>query len=1353
MQPSQTLNPLTFPLRGSRLIEASAGTGKTYTLALLYIRLVLAHGGAERAFHRPLTPPEILVVTFTVAATQELRERIRTRLVEAAALFAEAPAETADERSSAAPIQAARCSSDPLLTLRADYPPADWPMCAQRLRQAAEWMDEAMITTIHGWCQRMLQEHTFATRGLFERALVTDQSDLIAEILRDYWRVHCYPLDADDARFLSQVITSPEYLRNRLEVWLSRRDARFCFKGDPLSCESLSEPLDAHRRWQTQATASADSAARLTAEQNRLQQAAREQWTADQAALESLLLELRPHLKGAQHASTRVEDFTRLLAEIAAWADGAPAPGRLKNFAQDAFAFKAKAPMQAAPAHPAFAAIARWQAKQLEPAPAAPPPPEPSLEAAVLAHAASWVARELPRRLLQRAEMGFDELLRDLDAALNLSDASARDPSARAAATQLAATIRRQFPVALIDEFQDTDPVQFGIFDAIYAVQADDQNTAFVMIGDPKQAIYGFRGADLQTYLAARRATSGRHDTLATNYRSTQAMVSACNRFFNHAETHPRGAFRFRTEPNPDLEPGLELDNPIPYIAVTAHGRDTDLMIAGTRAAAMTLWQLESETGVLSPDAYRQEMAARAASEIRRWLSQARRGTTGFQSPSGFTPLRPRDIAILVRTGTEAAVMRQALMARRINSVYLSDRDSVFQSAEAQDLIHWLRACAMPQDEDLVRAALGTNTLGVPLERLAQMQRDEQAWEAQLECFAGYQRIWRQRGVIAMLHQLLHDQDLPGRLLARAQGERVLTNLLHLAEWLQQAAAVHPGEQALIRQLAEHLEVQGEEFVVRLESDAELIQVVTIHKSKGLEYPLVLLPFICGWRAIDGRTSQVSYRPPGAGALNPAGRPTRYLEIAGRKLFASAWDLADDERLSEEMRLLYVAVTRARHAVWLGIAPLKSGNTSAPQLHKSAIGHVLTGGAEIQDQQALWAALEELCGDSADLVIAPAPARTPESLAQTVQAVLADARTPSHAPFRPWWIASYSALRRGAVTAPDGAMSETRGGATADTAAQETALEETLAAPLMPASWRDPQLDPQFDLKRDADTSLEQGQSVASSAPALCSLHALPRGSRYGTFLHGILEWAAVQQHQDDQGRLQQGFAATAASASLRRAMLTQRCALRGLSDWVEPLGCWLGELLERRWLLPAPADVPAATPSLALRDLQPEQIQVEMEFWIEAHALETRRLDRLVQRHCLAGAPRPDLRSDQINGLLKGFIDLVFEHDGRYYVLDWKSNWLGPDDQAYTPAAMRATILHHRYDLQYALYLLALHRQLRARLPGYDYDRHVGGALYVFLRGGAAASQGLFADRPSRALIEALDQLFAGARAHSEAI
>ncbi|WP_410760821.1 exodeoxyribonuclease V subunit beta [Halochromatium sp.] len=1463
------LDALRFPLRGSRLIEASAGTGKTYTLALLYIRLVLGHGQREgevapeavTAFHRPLMPPNILVVTFTEAATKELRERIRARLVDAAECFEAGGKEGTDGGPDAATgagteigaeIGAGRKAApksgtaartergdalqgeegahggvdtdDPLLRLRRDYPAQDWPRCARLLQQAAAWMDEAMIATIHGWCQRMLQEHAFATRGLFEPELVTDQTDLLLETLRDYWRLHFYALEPEDARSLREVAVSPEALHRLLSAWLSQREAPFSFQGQPLASDRLAEALRARRAYHERLRAVCA-----------LEDAAREAWKKDRHRIETKLKALRPALNGTYHASANEAKFADFLEQAARWSEGGEAPTPLKHFAQGAFVFKAKAAVQEQPDHPVFEAIASWR-QAADDLGAADNADAPSLEACLLAHAAAWLGRELPRRLRQRAEMGFDELLRDLEAALNPAESNA---DACAQAKALAATIRRQFPVALIDEFQDTDPIQYRIFDAVYGVAENRQDSALILIGDPKQSIYGFRGADIHAYLAARAATAGRHHSLTVNYRSTSALVAACNRFFGQAERHERGAFRFRPAP--------EADNPIPYVRVSAKDRGTRLIVDRAPASAMTFWSLGE--AAIGTDDYRQQMAEVAATAVRDWLDQARARRTGLQGPNGFRPLKPRDIAILVKDRKEAEPMRRALAARGIHSVYLSDRDSVFDTREAADLLHWLRACAAPSDERLVRAALGTNTLGLPLAALARLQQDELGWEQRVERFAEYHRLWQRRGVLAMLHQFMHDEALPARLLARDGGERILTNLLHLAEWLQQSASALDGEQALIRHLAEHLGAGGEEFVVRLESDAELIQVATIHKSKGLQYPLVLLPFICGWREIDGHTRQVSYRPPpvaaepgaevpaasaaqvpaalatqvpaalaaqvpaeapveasvGLAASAASKRPSRYLEVAGHRQFPQAWDAADDDRLSEEMRLLYVAVTRAEHAVWLGMAPLKRGNAKSPQLHKSAIGYVLTGGKPLADAEALWAVLDRLCGpeEGADpgtaavpaatgaaargasgeragkttegapvaaaaesapeaapgaapeavpesapdangevdaghlthdavMVRRPAPAPSSDRLAPAEASSLAAARRPGHQGFARWWIASYSALRRGA---PED-QRETLEASTAETARQETALEESVPLQEPPLSvphedWPTPPAPP--------------------AASALAALHAFPRGSRYGTFLHGLLEWAAAQESHEG-GQRRRGFAAAASTARLRRDMLARRCTLRGLGDWRERLEAWLTAFLTRRWTLTGLDDGSGQPPSLALCELRPSQMQVELEFWLPSRDVDSRGLDRLLRAHCLPQQPRPELPPNRLDGLLKGFIDLVFEHQGRYYVLDWKSNWLGADDSAYTPEAMRAAILGHRYDLQYAFYLLALHRQLRARLPDYDYDRHLGGAVYVFLRGSGAPSQGLFTDKPPQVLIEALDRCFAGQDANTPA-
>jgi len=514
----------------------------------------------------------------------------------------------------------------------------------------------------------------------------------------------------------------------------------------------------------------------------------------------------------------------------------------------------------------------------------------------------------------------------------------------------------------------------------------------------------------------------------------------------------------------------------------------------------------------------------------------------------------------------------------------------------------------------------------------------------------------------------------------RTDGERVLTNLLHLSELMQQAAAELDGEQALIRHLAELLAVSGqagEEQILRLESDEQLVKVVTIHKSKGLEYPLVFLPFICSAKPVDGSRLPLHYHD-GAGKAQISLKPTA-------ELIAQA----DDERLAEDLRLLYVALTRAQHACWLGVTDLKRGNNNSSVLHLSALGYLLGGGASLGESSELKRWLQDLQQDCPAIHIDEMPQPTDEHYQPPCNdAVLSATLVPKRKASENWWIASYSALRISDVLS--------------------VGSDEAPDSPQAQKLFDDERLDP------DAPREITAGGA---------DIHRFPRGPNPGTFLHGLLEWAG-----DD------GFAVT--REALEDA-IARRCNLRGWEGWITTLSDWLQHLLK------SPLPVAGGQPPVVLEQLK--QYRVEMEFWFASHKVDVVKLDELVRQHTHRGVARVAAEPVQLNGMFKGFIDLTFEHNGCYYVADYKSNWLGVDDLAYTEQAMEQSILDNRYDLQYVLYLLALHRQLKARLPDYDYDRHVGGALYLFLRGTRADSRGVYFVRPPRELIERLDRMFQG--------
>lgn len=1167
---AEPLDPLRLPLIGERLIEASAGTGKTFTIAALYLRLLLGLGG-EAAYPRAISVEELLVVTFTEAATEELRGRIRSNIHELR-------------------IACLRGESDnPLYSaLLAEI--ADKDDAAKTLLLAERQMDEAAVFTIHGFCQRMLSLNAFESGMLFEQQLIEDESRLRYQACADFWRRHCYPLTRDIAAVIHDVWKGPRDLLKSLDRWLQGEAPQL--KSPPAPNETLAER---HQQ--------------IIARIDSLKQQWREQVGEIEGVLENSGLDRRKFNRGNQG---------KWMEKVNAWAQeetlSYQLPDALEKFAQSFLLERTKAGGEP-PVHPLFSAVESLLASSL------------TLTDLVLARAMVEIRDAVAREKRRRGELGFDDMLSRLDEAL-------RGDSGET----LASAIRQRFPVAMIDEFQDTDPQQYRIFRRIWRRQPE---TALLLIGDPKQAIYAFRGADIFTYMKARGDVAA-HYTLDTNWRSSPGMVGSVNRLFSLSDN----PFMFHE---------------IPFLPVKAAAKNKGLRFTVDAAdvPAMNVWLMPGDT-VGSGD-YQTFMAQLCATQIRDWLSAGQRGRALLWRGETSRPVQASDITVLVRNRLEAAQVREALQTLGIPSVYLSNRDSVFETLEAQELLWLLQAVLVPERENTLRSALATSMFGLTALDIENLNQDEQAWDALVEEFSEYRQIWRQRGVMPMLRALMTARHIAENLLATRGGERRLTDILHISELLQEAASQLESEHALVRWLAQHIaepDSNAASQQMRLESDKHLVQIVTIHKSKGLEYPLVWLPFIARFRKQD----QAFYHD--------------------RETFAAVLDLGQDEaslelaeaeRLAEDLRLLYVALTRAVWHCSLGVAPLSSRKSGNSDFHLSALGRRLQAG-EAMDAAGLAARLADFChGDIAlqipgELDITPwqAPAATiPRLSARELQRRIAD----------DWRVTSYSGLQQHGFSGGQDLLPRLD----VDAAGVGEVVEE-------------PQLTP----------------------------HQFPRGAAPGTFLHSLFEELDFTQ-------------------PVPEGWMAEKLQLSGFdAQWAPVLTDWLGGVLKTR--LPGP--------DIALNQLAARDKQVEMAFYLPiAQLLTAERLDALIRQYDPLSADTPPLDFRQVRGMLKGFIDLVFRHEGRYYLLDYKSNWLGEDREAYTRPAMEQAMRAHRYDLQYQLYSLALHRYLRHRLADYDYDRHFGGVIYLFLRGmdGQEGGQGIFTTRPVRPLIDGLDQLFAG--------
>lgn len=1215
------LDAIRFPLWGSRLIEASAGTGKTWTIAALYVRLVLGHGSEDTRFARPLMPADILVMTFTRAATRELSERIRARLLEAARCFRKEAQPQADDAF--------------LKELLASYPhEADLRKDAWRLSMAAECMDEASVYTIDAWCQRMLRDHAFDSGSLFDEELVADEQALLMQAVQDYWRQQCYDL-------------SPQDLQELLRIWPTVNRLQQDVKG---LLGKVPDDSKENRGSLTEVLALGKAAERQQL------QALQALWRERVPLMRSFVLSQDPpSAKGWNGRAFVISRLNGWLDTLQAWAEGRD-ESRVPHLSTGWSRMTLQGLAEARKDGLMAGVTASMSPSQMEVFQAFADLPGllqqlPSPASGVRQHAARRVAQRLRLLKRQQGTFGFADLQERLEAALH-------GPNAHL----LRERIAQQYPVALIDEFQDTAPIQYGIFDAIYQTASNAPERGLLLIGDPKQSIYGFRGADIYSYLKAREATEGRHYALSINYRSTQALVDAVNHGFVQAERqNAGGAFQLKR---------TDGENLLPFVKVEAKGRAERWVTSALDMPAITLVH---ELDTLPAGVSRRRFAERCAEQIATWLNDPHNGFA--QADGRLQRLRPQDIAVLVRTGAEAFAVQRALQKRLITSVYLSDKDSVYQSHEARDLVHWLRAVAMPQDAALVRAALALASVGLPLAELNRLATDDEAFDAQVEQLRQLRQTWQSQGVLAMLRQTLHRFGLAARWLAQPGGERSLTHFLHLAELLQNASGDLEGEQALIRwllnQIAENTP-QSEDQVVRLESDADLVKIVTIHASKGLEYPVVCLPFATSFRGFDAKTHKHVYLPQATG---------------GRRLVLDISDEAkaqfEEERLREDLRLLYVAMTRARHALWLGFSAVKVGNSTACKTHLSALG-VLLGGPEPREAADWSVPLQRWAESGSGIALVPAAevtAVTPLAPREPLPAL--QAAPDFQADFdRSWGIASYSRLTRDLkAPSPTGQAS--------------------------PSQATMPTLSPLHIMRPADDEPPPASAQAEGGAPAIW--HTFKRGPLTGNWLHQQLDWLSSE-----------GFQLASQPALMSR--LQARCE-RDYPTTAPAIAAWLAAVVQH----PIPGlatDTSASSNSsmsahsgVALADLQ--TVRSEMEFWLPAQSLPVRQLDQLCQKYLLPGVPRPRLQSSTLHGMLMGFIDLVFEHQGRYWVLDYKSNALGQDDAAYSTERLHAAMAEHRYDVQAAVYALALHRLLRSRLGDrYRPEQHLGGAVYLFLRG-----------------------------------
>ncbi|MDM8564678.1 exodeoxyribonuclease V subunit beta [Candidatus Halobeggiatoa sp. HSG11] len=1112
------LEPTSVPLNGINLIEASAGTGKTYTISTLFIRLLL---------EKNLTVEKILVVTFTEAATEELRDRIRKRL-----------------RDTLLAFQTNNTDDKILAELLDKYQNKDEIITS--LINAIRSFDEASIFTIHSFCKQMLQDNAFASGMLFDVELITDQNYLLHEIVEDFWRQNFYQ-------------TSQLFLNYALENGYKNPSSLLTnLNYGHLNIIPQFEVVD------------------LKEDQfNKAFLAAKQVW--NRQNIQDFLMASKSLNRNKYR---NIPLWCKELDYFFAATPSVNLPEKFIKLTSSELAVSVKKG-QIAPEHEFFDLAEQLLTCQADLVQA--------FKRHLLALKIELFAitkQTLIQKKQQHHIQSFDDLLTNLHKALTGSNGG-----------NLANAIRNKYHVALIDEFQDTDSIQYEIFHTIY-----NKNSILFLIGDPKQAIYSFRGADIHTYLAASK-DADKHYTLTTNWRSEADLINSTNLLFSQHN-------------NPFLFEDIQFQpvSPPPNKQLTY-------------TACLHLWYVT------------RSLAESKKSISKKWAKQHIPKAVGYEIArllqSGMMiekkPLVAGDIAILVRTNRQALQMQKTLTKQRIASVLYS-RESLFDSHEVMEIKRILLAIAEPSREGLIKAALTTDIFGVSGNELYALMTDDKQWQMRLNRFQHYHFLWQRFGFIKMYRTMLLQEQVQTHLLSYPDGERRLTNILHVGEMLQQAAV----QQKLgMNRLCEWLEQSHEEEELRLESDEKLVKIITIHKSKGLEYPIVFCPFIWDGILHNRKAEQFVFH-----------NGTELTLDLGSEQQEQHRKQALTEEQAENLRLFYVAATRAKYRSYLVWGPFKDSADSA-------LSHLLYPNIEQEDDGQFVQILQDLAAKSEQtLQISELPLKPVEYKRQidTVEPLQALKFTGNID--KKWQVSSFTAL---------------------------------------------------------STHSYQAEQKYISYSEH--DIFSFPRGAKAGLFFHFLLEH--LDFSKPDSGLIQTQLANYGYD----------------LEKWFPVVEQLVTDVIN------------TSLGSFNLSQITCDKRMNELEFHYPLSHITDAGLQAIFANHSIS-------HINSVRGFMKGYIDMIFEHEGRYYLVDYKSNMLGYKQDDYHYKQLHGAMKKEDYILQYYIYVVALHRYLAFRLPDYNYEEQFGGVYYLFLRGMKSewgSEHGIYRDRPNIELIQELSDYFDG--------
>lgn len=1157
----KTVDIETHPLQGISLIEASAGTGKTFTITHLYVRCLL---------ETDYNVDQILVVTFTNAATQELKQRIQELIYQ---LWDYLNGKQDNAETFCAMFECYQFDKKAI----------------RKLQVALINFDQAAIYSIHGFCQRVLNTFPIETHSLLHQQIIPNEKEIQQQAIRDYWRKKIISNDPVRLRWIISQWKEPDNLLADIQPLME--------------FESLVIKTEQQIDDRFKAINMDDLWSEL-----------KQQWLDNKSEIYKFLLES----KALNRSRVRKPTVTKLLESL-----------------EGVF-------LESQP----YRQIEKWELITTTKLKTCQNKNEDSsidlvffeLAEAFEEQHTEWIKLHKKSILVDAAKQVFDTVQQQKKEAQKISfnDLIKQLSLELESTPSLGDKIKQLYPLAMVDEFQDTDFRQYHIFRALY--NENNSDGTLILIGDPKQAIYSFRGADVFTYQQA-KADTQKHYTLDINYRSTEPYVEMVNQIFKYNKNSflLKNLIQFQPVNSPlnNKLQILENDQPV---------------------TPLVCWISKFDKAGINKGKATEYFAECCAREIYHILQNQSLQINGEICQAS-------DLTILVKTGFQASTMQNKLASLGIKSA-LQTRDSVFDSDQAREMTLLLEVLINPSNISRLCGLLSTDLFGWNAVQISNLQQDSNQLTSLLEQFKNYQSSWTNKGFLPMFFRLMDDfKSL--QIGNHMEGERRITNWLHIAELLQQESERQSSHAQLLHWLQQQRELSAradnEAHQLRLESDKNLVHIVTIHKSKGLQYPVVFMPFMWDVRKLNTQQACYNYH-------NDNGeKQVVLLDDEYRNQWQS-------EAEAEEVRLFYVAITRAKYRCYIGWGNIKGAGSSAIAhcLYSENIkqSRMHPNNLDFDQEQEVYTPFDSLnINNQLVTIVQPRTFEPVQVNSNNISEKNYQTKIFKRHVKQQWQISSYSQIATSGHS--------------------------------------------DYTYRPDHDALTKPNTNESAETDSLNRFN-FKKGAKAGNLLHDILENQIFDQ-------------------PVSETLIRQKCFDFGFDEvWVDCLKEWIEEILNSH------------IDDFKLAQLSSQQTLAEMEFYLSCNQLQATELNALLHEYDYI-QPQQHLDFVQINGFFKGFIDLTFEHDNKYYIADYKSNYLGQEYTDYTEDKCRQAMYEHHYHLQYLIYSLALHRFMKQRIKNYQYEKDFGGVYYLFLRGMSLTEQGygVFYHKPDIKIIESLDRMF----------